>query len=139
MKLDTKKALAVATFGVGKARIVFNTARLADISEALTKQDMRDLYADGAITIRDIQGRKAVVRSTSRRRAGSIKKKIKGGKRQYITITRKLRAYLVELLDQEKISREQYEFFRNEIRAHRFKSKAHLKERMEMKRMEVKK
>ncbi|MBM3230225.1 hypothetical protein FJZ22_01045 [Candidatus Pacearchaeota archaeon] len=134
MKLDTKKALAVATFGVGKDRIVFNTARLSDIAEALTKQDMRDLYVDGAISIRDIQGRKAVIRRTSRRRAGSIKKKIKGGKRQYITITRKLRAYLVELLNQEKITKDQFLFYRNEIRAHRYKSKAHLKERMEMKK-----
>ncbi|MSS75229.1 hypothetical protein EXS73_03410 [Candidatus Pacearchaeota archaeon] len=134
MKLDTKKALAVATFGVGKARIVFNTARLTDISEALTKQDMRDLHADGAITIHDIRGRKKIVRSKSRRRAGSIKKKVKNGKRQYIIITRKLRAYLAELLSHETITKEQYHFFRNEIRAHRYKSKAHLKERMVMKK-----
>jgi large subunit ribosomal protein L19e len=134
MKLDTKKALAVATFGVGKGRIIFNTQRLGDIAEALTKQDMRDLLADGAISLKDINGRRTIVREQRRRRAGSLKKRIKPGKRQYVTITRKLRAYVRELLEHEKISVEQYEFLRKEIRAHRFKSKAHLKERMELKR-----
>ncbi len=130
MNLSKKKSLAVATFGVGKARVVFNTARLGDINEALTKQDMRDLLQDGAIFIKDISGRKAVEQTTSRRRAGSIKKKMRPGKRGYMIITRKLRAYLKELHDQEKITKDQHVSFRKEIRAHRFKSKAHLKERI---------
>lgn len=130
MKLNKKKALAIATFGVGKARIVFNQTRLADINEALTKQDMRDLLADNAITIKPIKGTRTNEPRTLRRRAGSIKKRVKNSKRAYITITRKLRAYVKELLSHETITKEQYYKFRKEIRAHRFKSKAHFKERM---------
>ena len=59
MKLD-KKQLVARTFNVGIDRIVFNKERLAEIKEAITKQDIRDLTKDGAITIREIKGRRKV-------------------------------------------------------------------------------
>lgn len=129
MKLDKKKALAVSTLGVGKGRIIFNQERLDEIQSAITKQDIRDLFASGAIAIRNIQGKRKV-EGRSRRRAGSIKKTIKPGKRRYMTLTRKLRAYVKELLDQEKITKDQYIKIRQQIRAHTFKSKANLKEHL---------
>ncbi len=130
MNLAKKKALAVATLGVGKARIVFNTQRLDELKEAITKQDIRDLVASGAISIREIIGKKKVERRKTRRRAGSIKQRVKPGKRGYIILTRKLRNYLAEMRMQNKLAREHHLKLRKEIRAHTFKSKAHLKERM---------
>ncbi len=54
MNLRKKKALAARTFGVGLSRIEFLEPRLDEIKEAITKQDIRDLYKDGAIRIKNI-------------------------------------------------------------------------------------
>lgn len=132
MKLEKKKALASAALGVGKGRIAFNTARLNEIKEAITKQDIRDLFADGAIFVKEVTGRKTIVKRKTRRRAGSIRKKVKNTKREYMNITRKLRRYIRELLMQEKITKDNYLKLRREIRARVYKSKAHLKERLSL-------
>jgi large subunit ribosomal protein L19e len=129
MKLDTKKQLAAQTLGVGKDKVIFNTQRLADIAEALTKQDIRDLVAQGAILVRAKGGRKTIRSEKKRRRPGSVRKKVKNSKQSYMIITRKLRSFIKQLQAQERITHEQYLFFRKEIRAHRYKSKSHFKER----------
>ena len=77
MQLNKKKELAARTLKVGKGRIVFNKERLSDIKEAITKQDIRELLRDKAIIITAIQGRRKIVKRKTRRRAGSIKKKVK--------------------------------------------------------------
>ena len=130
MKLENKKQLAAHTLGVGKGRVVFNTQRLEEIKEAITKQDIRDLFASGAIFLREIKGRRAVVRRKIRRKSGSIRKPARNKKREYIIITRKLRAYIYELLKLKRLTKEQYIKLRKEIRARIFKSKAQLKERL---------
>lgn len=122
--------LAAKTFNVGKGRIVFNQARLADIKEAITKQDLRDLLADKAIFIKEIGGRKSPEKRTTRRREGSIRKRMKRGKREYIKITRKLRRHLAELKRKKSMKVEHYEKLRKEIRARAFKDKTHFKERI---------
>ena len=130
MNIRKKKILAANTMGVGKDRIVFNVERLDEIKEAITKQDIRDLVSAGAIYVKDIKGRTAVVKSKTRRRAGSIRKKVKNSKTTYVIITRKLRGYISELRDQEKITEEQFWKLRKDIRARTFKSKSHLKEHL---------
>ncbi|MDO8563733.1 MAG: 50S ribosomal protein L19e [Nanoarchaeota archaeon] len=130
MNIRKKKILAANTMGVGKDRIVFNVERLDEIKEAITKQDIRDLVSAGAIYVKDIKGRTAVVKRKTRRRAGSIRKKVKNSKTTYVIITRKLRGYISELRDQEKITEEQFWKLRKDIRARTFKSKSHLKEHL---------
>lgn len=133
MELNKIKALAASALGVGKGRIVLNTTRLSDIREAMTKQDIRDLVAEGAIIIAEVKGRITKIARKTRRRAGSIRKKVKGKKKEYIIITRKLRKHLAELRKQEKLSEDQFWQLRKEIKARAFKTKAHLKERLAMK------
>ena len=58
MKLNKKKELAVKILGVGKSRIIFEKSRLEEIKDAITRQDIRDLAASGAIKIRLVKGRK---------------------------------------------------------------------------------
>ena len=130
MQLNKKKELAARTLKVGKGRIVFNKERLSDIKEAITKQDIRELLRDKAIIITAIQGRRKIVKRKTRRRAGSIKKKVKTRKRDYIIITRKLRAYLSGLKEREIITKDEFWKLRKEIRARDFKSKASLKDRL---------
>jgi large subunit ribosomal protein L19e len=130
MNLRKKKILAASALGIGKDRIIFNNQRLDEIKEAITKQDIRDLVEAGAISINDIKGRKTVVRRKTRRRSGSVRKKVKNSKAVYVTITRKLRGYVSELRNQEKISDEKFWSLRKNIRARTFKSKSHLKEHL---------
>src|SRR3989344_1174144 len=123
MNLAKKKALAVKTLGVGKARIIFNNTRLDEIKEAITKQDIRDLVNSGAIIIVEIHGRKTVQPRTGRRRQGSVKKRVINTKRVYMARTRKLRAYLVELRKQGKITPKEYIKLRKGIKASTYRNK----------------
>ena len=130
MKLDKKKELAARAFKIGKNRILFNIKRLDEIKEAITKQDMRDLYSQGAISIREIKGRRKIEKRKTRRMLGSRKKYIKDKKRNYIILTRKFRNYLFSLKNQGKLSQDNFLRLRKEIRASVFKSLAQLKERL---------
>ena len=129
MKLEGKKELVSRTLGIGKGRIVFNINRLDEIKQAITKQDIRDLAQSGAIIIKEIKGRRAIEKR-GRRRAGSIRKKIKPGKREYIIITRKLRRYLASIRD--KMPGERYEKLRQEIKMHSFPNLSQFKERIKV-------
>jgi large subunit ribosomal protein L19e len=137
MDLRRKKALAARTFGVGTGRILFNHQRLGDIKEAITKQDMRDLLTQKAIMIREVTGRHSNP-GRVRRRAGSIRKRPNNRKREYIMLTRKLRAYVSELRGHETITKDQFLTLRKEIRGRQFKNKTHLKERVTQLRKEQK-
>lgn len=126
MNLKKKKALAARTFGVGESRIEFVKPRLEEIKEAITKQDIRDLYKEGAIRIKNIKGRRKIVVKKKKRGAGNVKKNINKRKREYAISTRKLRKYLAEssgkITDKERID------IRKKIRNRFFKSKLQLKE-----------
>jgi len=127
MNLRTKKELAKRALKVGKDRIRFVTSRLSEIKEALTKQDIRDLKKDGAIVIKEVKGRKKVVK-VNNRSTGNIRKKVNTRKRDYVIMTRKLRRYVLEMKKQGKVTHEEYKDIRKKIRNKAFKSKANLKE-----------
>lgn len=128
MNLGKKTRLTARTFKVGKDRIVFVKARLEDIKEAITKQDIRELRKDGAILIKEIKGRKKKVSKKKRRTTGNVRKKIKTRKSDYVTLTRKLRAYGLELKKKGELSEAEIKEIRKRIRNKAFRSKANLKE-----------
>lgn len=132
MKLENKKKFAAKVLGVGKARIIFNKNRLDEIKEAMTRQDIKDLFTDDAILIRAIRGRKAIEKRKTRRRQGSIRQPVFDTKRKYIITTRKLRNYLSELRKNEKLTEEHFQKLRKEIKASSFRDKTHLKERIKL-------
>ena len=127
-KLDKRKELASKVLGVGKGRIKFDESRLAEIKEAITKQDIRDLAAEGIIRIKEVKGRKTKKKRKTRKGVGKVKKKIKKRKQEYVKLVRKQRKHLKELKKQGKIESEEYSELRKKIKAKTFKSKAHLKE-----------
>jgi len=128
MKLDLKKNLAAKALKVGKSRICFNNESLADIKEAITKQDILDLYKSGAIRIKLPKGRKKIEKRKTKRKAGKIKMKVRNRKQEYVQITRRLRTYIHELRNQDKITPELYKEIRKKIKAKAFRNKAQLKE-----------
>ncbi|MBS3070724.1 hypothetical protein J4407_00275 [Candidatus Pacearchaeota archaeon] len=128
MNLGKKKKLAARTLNVGKNRIVFVNSRINEIKEAITKQDIRDLNKSGAIIVKRIKGSKKKEKRKYRRSPGNIRKKVSKRKKEYVTLTRKLRSYVSELKKQEKISVQDYLDIRKKIRNRYFRSKVNLKE-----------
>src|SRR3972149_971149 len=115
--LNKRKKLASRVLGVGKNKIWFDNERLAEIKEAITKQDIRDLFESGIIRIRENNGRRTIERRTRRRGPGKIKRKIKAGKRKYVIMTRKLRGYVSDLRKIKKIDDKTYGEMRIKIKA----------------------
>ena len=133
MNLKKKKQLASKTLGVGKERLVFLNARLAEINEAITKNDIRDLYANGAILIKEVRGRRKAKPSPRKKGSGKIGIKVNRRKRDYIILTRKLRAYIKSVSHGEGLSKEKVKSLRSKIKNKAFRSKAHLKEFLKQK------
>ncbi|MBS3087498.1 hypothetical protein J4226_02790 [Candidatus Pacearchaeota archaeon] len=131
MNLARKKDLAAKVLGVGKGRIVFAEGRLNEIKEAISRMDINDLHKSGAITIREVSGRKKIVKRKNRRRVGKIKKSVNTRKTEYVIITRKLRAFVRGLFRTGKINADDKKEIRKQIRARKFKSKRQLKESLE--------
>ena len=66
MNLGKKKQLAARTLGVGKSRVHFVNENLNEIKEAITKQDIRDLVSSGAIKVKEVKGRRKVLRKSKK-------------------------------------------------------------------------
>lgn len=128
MNLAKKKQLAAKVLKVGKGRIILDETRLNEIKEAITKQDMRDLYKSGAIKIKEKKGRRKGEKRKIRRGEGKVKKRVKGRKQDYVRMTRKLRSYIKELKKQKRIDNKNYRELRGKIATRIFTSKAQLKE-----------
>jgi large subunit ribosomal protein L19e len=125
MNLGKKKALAARTFKVGESRIEFVKPRLEEIKEAITKQDIRDLYKDGAIRIKNIKGRKTNSKKKKKRTSGNVRKRVNKRKTEYVIMTRKLRKYLAAV--KSKLTAQERDDIRKKIRNRFFKSQNHLK------------
>ncbi len=122
-----KKELAAKALNVGKDRIKFVHARLEEIKEAITKQDIRDLVVAGAIIIKPVKGRKTNIKRRNKRGTGKVRKKVKKRKEEYVKLTRKLRTHVKTLKKEGTLSREEAKEIRKQIKNKAFKSKANLK------------
>lgn len=112
MKLNKKKKLVAKVLGIGKGRVIFDFARLEEVKEAITRQDIRDLVADKAIKIRPIKGIKGKEKRKRKRGPGKRKMSVFNRKEHYVTRIRMLRKYLAILLKNKKITKDQYKKFR---------------------------
>ena len=131
MNLIKKKELAAKVLKVGKNRIVFIEKHLSEIKEAITRMDIIDLHKSGAIQVREICGRKKIVKRKNRRRVGKIKKKINTQKAEYVIITRKLRKLIRGFVRTGKMDKDKNREIRRKIRGRKFRSKRQLKESLE--------
>jgi len=131
MQLAKKKELAAKVLKVGKGRIAFDTERLPEIKEAISRMDIMDLHKSGVIKIREVKGRKKITKRKNRRRVGKIKQNVNRRKAEYVIITRKLRAYVRGLFRTGKIDADDKREIRKQIRARKFRSKRQLKEHLE--------
>ncbi len=126
MNLNNKKILAAKVLKVGTGRVYFNPDNLKEIQEAITRQDILDLVEKGFITVKEIKGRKKIVKRKNRRGTGKIKKVVNKRKKEYVTLTRRLRKHVKTLKKRGQIDSEKNLEIRRKIRASKFKSKRHL-------------
>ena len=128
MNLRNKKELVARVLGVGVNKIIFDSSRLDEIKESLTRQDMKDLLKSRAITIKEARGKRKIVKRTTRRGEGKRRKIIKKRKREYMILVRKLRKTLKNLRKAGTITKDKYKELRKKVKAKTFKSRAYLME-----------
>src|SRR3989338_4781938 len=128
MNLLKKKKIASKALGVGIKRIKFSVGRLDEIKDAISRQEIKSLYEDGAIIVKDISGRRKNTKKKNGRSYGKVRKKVSKRKTDYVIITRKLRKYAGEMKAGGNISREFLKDIRKKIRNREFKSKKQLKD-----------
>ena len=128
MNLSKKKQLAIRTLGIGKSRIVFVKSRLEEIKEAITKEDIKQLVREGAIIIKEVKGRKKITKRARKRGEGKIRRKVNKRKKEYMTITRKLRKHIKALKEKKELSNDNFKDIRKKIRNRKFPSLKSLKD-----------
>lgn len=136
--MNIQKRLASQILKASKKRIKFDNQRLADIKEAITKTDVRQLINEGAILrvqkkgvsrarARHIQTQKS---KGQRKGAGSRKGKETSRlprKESWMKRIRSQRTFIKELKDKKVISNETYRNIYNKAKGGFFRSTRHIK------------
>ncbi|MDI6883646.1 MAG: 50S ribosomal protein L19e [Hadesarchaea archaeon] len=137
MKLNLKKRLAAEILKVGVNRVWIDPTRAADVSVAITRQDIRNLISQGVIRAKPERGssrgrfrERAVKRKKGRRRGVGSRKGAKHArlpkKASWIRTVRPLRFRLRELKKEGVIGPREYRRLYNMVRGDAFRSRAHL-------------
>jgi len=137
MKLNNQKRIASKLLKVGKKKVKFDTERLSDIKESITKADLRSLIGQGAIKV---SGKNSQSKSRARKNAEQKRKGRRKGhgsrkgkstarlpsKRTWINKVRLQRTLVKTLKDKDLITSQTYRLLRNKIKGGFFRSKKHL-------------
>jgi large subunit ribosomal protein L19e len=142
MNLTGQKKIAARLLKVGVKRVQFDPERLEEISEALTRDDIRYLISSGAIKARRVKGvsrgrvrdrreRKAEGRSRGHgSRSGTAKARSKG-KRRWVDRIRAIRDELRKMRDEGTINKTLYRRLYRQANGNVFQSRRHLREHVE--------
>lgn len=138
MNLNVQKRIAAQVFKSGENRVSFDTTRLNEIKEAITKADIRNLINDSAIILKQKKG-------ISSFRSNKIKLQRRKGKRKglgsrkgtktarssrkktWMIKVRVQRRFLKLLKSKSYISVQNYRITYKMIKGNMFRSKRHLK------------
>lgn len=138
MELAAQRRLAAKVMKCGESRVWMDPARLGDIAQAITAEDIRRLVADGVI--RELPKRPGTSRARRRwlleqkrkgRRKGKGSRKGARGamfsrKRAWMARIRAQRALLRELLRAGKIDKPTYKALYMKAKGGFFRSRAHI-------------
>ena len=136
--LTLQKRLAGAVLKASPKRITFSPAHLNDIKAAITKQDIRNLVADGIITLVPARG---VSRVRARKVAGQRSKGLRKGpgnkegkatarhpdKFAWMNRVRAQRVFIADLKEKGIISHENYRILYKKSKGGFFRSVRHIK------------
>ena len=137
VNLKSKKRLVSRITGVGVHRVWFDSERLDDIADAITRENIRSLITAKTIRIKSFTGtsrgrakQKKIQKSKRGTTAGS-KRGAKGarvGKKQlYVKKIRSLRTLLKMVKDRKEITNEQFWSLYKKVGGNTVRNKAHLR------------
>ncbi len=138
MTLRTQRRLAAALLKVGENRVWIDPEATDEVSEAVTRDDIRRLIKEGIIRAKQERGissyrkkKRALQRKKGRRRGHGSRKGAKyarySRKERWMSTIRALRKLLRELRDSGELSRSTYRKLYRMAKGGAFKSKAHLR------------
>ena len=138
-----QKRVSAAILKCGVNRVWFDPARISDIENAISRDDLRNLITDGAIKAHQKKGvsrGRARIRTAQRaygHRKGAGKRKGAQGartpsKRAWIQKIRAIRKALVALREAGTIDRHLYRMMYRKAAGGQFRSVAHMKAQMEI-------
>ncbi len=137
MDLRSQRTIASKLLKCGERRVWLDPARSADISEAITKEDVRRLIKDGVISsfpksgISSLRKKKIAEQKKKGRRRGTGSVKGKKGTRnprktQWMKTIRSIRKLLRDLKEKESVDGSTYRDVYMKSKAGYFRSKAHV-------------
>jgi large subunit ribosomal protein L19e len=135
--LAKQKRIAAQVLKVGEGRIWINPEATEDVTEAITRDDIRGLIEEGIIKKKQKKGvsrgrarERAMKKVLGRRKGHGSRKGAKGVRRgkktQWITKIRALRRRLKELRDEGYVDRTTYRKLYNKAKGGELRSIAHL-------------
>ena len=138
MKLTIQKRLAAQILKCSQYKVVFDSSKLKDIKEAITKSDIKTLIANKVIWIKPLRStsrgraRKIAAQKRKGRRKGEGKKKGKfsariSKKEAWKTTIRPQRNLLKELRDKKIITKKDYQNLYRKAKGGFFRSRRHIK------------
>ncbi len=138
MKLKTQKRLAADLLKCSKKRVSFDTERLDEIKESITKRDIVGLIKDKAIKKKQAKGisrvraNKIKTQKAKGRRKGPGSKKGKHSarlpkKQKWMNKVRLQRKFIKELKDKEIITSKSYQMLYSKTSGGFFRSRKHIK------------
>jgi large subunit ribosomal protein L19e len=139
----SQKRIAAAILKCGVNRVWFDPARLSDIENAISREDLRGLVTDGAIKARQKKGvsrgraRARIAQRSYGHRKGPGKRKGAAGARNpsktaWVQKIRAIRKVLVELREAKTIDPHLYRMLYRKAAGGQFRSVAHMKAQMEI-------
>ena len=138
MKLTTQKRIAAQVLKVGINRVLFDTTKLKEIKEAITKEDVRSLIKEGIIKAKPKKGissfRSKKIKKQKRKelrkgpgsRKGTRKARLPKKKAWMIKV-RAQRKFIKSLRDKKLITSKTYNFLYKKIKGNFFRSRNHIK------------
>ena len=138
MKVKIQKRLASRVLKVGSKRVIFDTEKLSEIKEAITKKDIRNLVGKKTIKAKKEKGvsrvraRKTLIQKRKGRRKGAGSKKGKKGarlprKKQWMVTVRTQRDLVKDLRDKSLLKKSDYGNLYRKIKGGFFRSRRHIK------------
>jgi large subunit ribosomal protein L19e len=139
----SQKRIVASVLKCGVNSVWFDPARLSDIENAISREDLRALITDGAIKARQKKGvsrgraRARLAQRSNGPRKGPGKRKGAAGARKpsktaWVQKIRAIRKVLVELRDAATIDRHMYRILYRKAAGGQFRSVAHMKAQMEI-------
>ena len=148
MKVNKVREIAAEIAGVGKTKIKITSARMEDITKAITRDDVRALLKDGGITLDtenyQSRGRARITHKRKKKgrgkKAGSKKGTLKAREKPKTRWIQKVRALRKELLKQRKelnLESKDYRKYYRRVKGNWFKNKKHMGQVLEDSKKQV--